>query len=82
MVGLVEIPSFVHELVLFQDFAGHRKLTLNFEPVTFSMSSVSSIPVSLLSPVSLKYLASFRRCKGKWTQTDKPTTERLSDVEA
>jgi len=34
--GLGQIPSVFQELLHSQDFYSHHRLTLNFEPVTFS----------------------------------------------
>ena len=47
-VKLLEISSLVQELQHSPDLFGHYwpTLTLTFEPMTFSMSSVSSVPVS------------------------------------
>jgi len=39
--SLVHISSVVHGLSCSQDFCGHHWLTLTFQPVTFSLSSVS-----------------------------------------
>jgi len=41
---LIPISSVVLELSRLQKFYGHHSLTLIFEPVTFSMSSVSCGP--------------------------------------
>jgi len=76
MLFLVKMRSVVKQLSRSQNFYNDRWLTLTFDPVTFSITSVScGLVISFI--LFIKYLYSFKRYKDEKTDSQ---THRQTDA--